>query len=140
MVLFLAGWLFDRPAFFWNPREDTAANMWTHSPMAGSSLEHKPIWVLTSGRTWAAAEQFSYDLKELHRATLVGETTGGATDTGVFKNIDEHFGIGLRESRVANPFSDPDWAGRGVQPDVRVAAEGALATAQEMALNQLARK
>jgi hypothetical protein len=140
MVLFLGGWLFDKPAYFWNPREDSAANMWTHSPMAGSALEHKPVWVLTSGRTWSAAEHFSYDLKELHRATLVGETTGGATDVGVFHRIDEHFGIGMRESRVANPYPDPDWAGRGVQPDVRVPADGALAMAEGMAQKQLARR
>jgi len=140
MVLFLAGWLFDKPAFFWNPRENSAANMWTHSPMAGSGLAHKPVWVLTSGRTWSAAEHFSYDLKEMHRATLVGETTGGATDVGVFHNIDEHFGIGMRESRVANPYPDPDWAGRGVQPDVRVPADDALEAAQARALQQLARR
>jgi len=140
MVLFLAGWLFEKPAFFWNPREDSAANMWTHSPMAGSSFAHKPVWVLTSGRTWSAAEHFSYDLKELHRATLVGETTGGAADVGVFHRIDEHFGIGMRESRVANPYPDPDWAGRGVQPDVRVPSDNALAAAQAQALQQLARR
>jgi len=36
-----------------------------------------PIFVLTSHRTFSAAEEFTYNLKHLNRATIVGETTGG---------------------------------------------------------------
>jgi hypothetical protein len=140
MVKFLAGWLFDRPVFLWNPREDSAANMWTHSPMAGSGLAGKPVWVLTSRRSYSAAEQFAYNLKMLHRATLVGETTAGATDAGVFHRIDDHFGMGLRESRVQNPYPAADWAVNGIEPDVRVTAEQALETAQKLAMSQLAQR
>ena len=140
MVMFLAGWLFDKPAFFYNPRENSAASMWTRSPMAGSDLAGKPLYILTSRRTWSAAEHFSYNLKMLHRATIVGETTGGATDVGVFHRIDDHFGIGIRESRVPNPYPAPDWAVNGVSPDVRVPAADALATAEKLAVQQLARR
>ncbi|HKF48826.1 MAG TPA: S41 family peptidase [Terracidiphilus sp.] len=140
MVMFLAGWLFDEPAFFWNPRENSAANIWTHSPMAGSGLAGKPVYILTSPRTWSAAEHFSYDLKMLHRATLVGETTGGATDVGVFHRIDDHFGIGLRESRVPNPYPVPDWAVHGVSPDVAVPASHALDSAEMLAVQRIARR
>jgi hypothetical protein len=140
MVKFLSGWLFDRPAFLWNPRENSAGNMWSHSPMAGSGLAGKPIWVLTSPRTYSAAEEFAYNLKMLHRATLVGETTAGATDVGVFHRIDDHFGIGLRESKVPNPYSSPDWAVHGVDPDIHVAADRALETVQRLAATDLARR
>ncbi len=140
MVKFLAGWLFDRPAFLWNPRESSAANMWTHSPMAGSGLASKPVWVLTSPQTYSAAEEFAYNLKMLRRATLVGETTAGATDVGVFHRIDDHFGIGLRESRVTNPYPATDWAVHGVEPNVRVAAAQALEAAERLAVTDLARR
>jgi hypothetical protein len=140
MVKFLAGWLFDRPAFLWNPRESSEANMWTNSPMAGSGLANKPVWVLTSPRTYSAAEEFAYNLKMLHRATLVGETTAGATDVGVFHGIDDHFGIGLRESHVTNPYSSPDWSVHGVEPDIHVSAAQALETAQRLAATDLARR
>jgi hypothetical protein len=139
MVMFLANWLFDRPAFFYNPREDSAARMWTNSPTAGSRLADKPVWVLTSSRTYSYAEHFSYNLKMLHRATLVGETTAGATDVGAFHRIDDHFGIGLRESKVPNPYPQPDWAVNGVQPDIRVPAAEALDTAEKLALTKLSR-
>lgn len=140
MVMFLAGWLFNKPAFFYSPRGNDARSMWTHSPMAGSGLANKPVWVLTSQRTYSAAEHFTYNLKMLHRATLVGETTGGATDVGVFHRIDDHFGIGIRESRVPNPYPSPDWAVNGVRPDIRVPSADALATAEKLAAQQLARR
>lgn len=140
MVMFLAGWLFDKPVFFYNPREDDAARMWTRSPMAGSGLAGKPVYVLTSSRTWSAAEHFSYDLKMLHRATIVGETTGGATDIGAFHRIDEHFGIAILQNRVRNPYPAPDWAVNGVQPDIRVPSADALSTAEKLAAQQLARR
>src|ERR1700756_962340 len=107
------------------------------SPMAGSQLAHKPVFVLTSSRTYSAAEHFSYNLKMLHRATLIGETTAGATDVGVFHRIDEHFGIGMRESKIANPYTAPDWAVNGVQPDVRIPAAQALEAAEDLASRQL---
>jgi hypothetical protein len=140
MVLFLAGWLFDKPAFFYNSREDSAAAMWTHSPMPGSQLANKPVYVLTSSRSVSAAEHFSYNLKMLHRATIIGETTAGASDTGIFHRIDDHFGLALRESRVPNPYPVPDWTLTGVQPDLRVPADQALNTAQNLARRQLARR
>ena len=98
------------------------------------------MYLLTSARTFSGAEQFSYDLKMLKRATLVGETTGGATDVGVFHRIDEHFGIGIRESRAINPYAEPDWAGIGVKPDVKVKAGDALGAAVNLAEAKLEKK
>lgn len=140
MVLFIAGWLFDQPAFFYTPRYDSAARMYTHSPMGGSALANKPVYILTSSRTWSAAEHFAWNLKMLHRATLVGETTAGATDAGVFHRIDDHFGVAMLESRVANPYPTPDWAVSGVRPDIPVPAAQALATAEKLAAEKLARQ
>jgi C-terminal processing protease CtpA/Prc len=108
--------------------------------MAGSQLASKPVYVLTSSRSVSAAEHFSYNLKMLHRATLIGETTAGATDVGIFHRIDDHFGIGLRESKVPNPYPVPDWAVNGVQPDIRVPADQALEAAKNLARQQVARR
>lgn len=75
MVVFLAGYLFDHPEYMFNARDPITVQTWTRSPVAGSLLVDKPVYILTSSRTYSAAEQFSYDLKMLKRATLVGETT-----------------------------------------------------------------
>jgi C-terminal processing protease CtpA/Prc len=69
----------------------------------------------------------------LHRATLIGETTRGGAHAGVFRRIDDHFGMGIPEQRAVNPYSDHDWEGVGVEPDVKVKAADALTTAIQLA-------
>ncbi len=137
MVMLIAAYLFDHPEYMYNPREDTTERSWTRSPVPRNRLADKPVYVLTSARTFSGAEHFSYNLKMLKRATLVGETTGGATDVGGFHRIDDHFGIGIREARAINPYSEPDWAVTGVEPDVKVKAADALETAVKLAESKL---
>jgi C-terminal processing protease CtpA/Prc len=76
----------------------------------------------------------------LKRATIVGETTGGAAHAGVFRRIDDHFGIGIPETRAINPFSKTDWAETGVEPDVKAKAADALETAMKLAASRLEAK
>lgn len=140
MVMLIAAYLFDHPEYMYNPRENTTEDCWTHSPVPGSRLAGKPVYLLTSARTFSGAEQFSYDLKMLKRAKLVGETTGGATDAGIFHRIDDHFGIGIRETRAVNPYPEPDWAGIGVEPDVKVRAADALEKAVKLLESKLPKK
>jgi Peptidase family S41 len=137
MVSFIAAYLFDHPVYLYSPRDAPSAESWTHSPVPGSLLADKPVYILTSSSTWSGAEQFSYDLKMLKRATLVGETTRGGAHAGVFHRIDDHFGMGIPESRPVNPYSDHDWEGVGVAPEVKVKAADALSTAQDLALRNL---
>ncbi len=133
MVMLIAAYVFERPEYMYSPREAPTEHMWTQSPVAGNRLGDKPVYVLTSGTTWSGAEQFSYDLKMLKRATLVGEKTRGGAHAGVFYRIDDHFGIGIPEVRAVNPFSKMDWEGVGVEPDVKVKAADALETAERLA-------
>src|SRR5437588_630428 len=140
MVSFLAAYLFDHPEYLYNPRENTTEESWTHSPVPGNKLADKPAYVLTSSRTFSGAEQFCYDLKMLKRATLVGETTGGGAHSGVWHRIDDHFGMGIPETKAINPYSKTDWAEIGVEPDVKVKAAYALEAAKELALAQLRKK
>src|SRR5262249_61451610 len=133
-------YLFDHPEYLYNPRENTTEQSWTHSPVPGNKLADKPVYVMTSGRTFSGAEQFCYDLKMLKRATLVGETTGGGAHSGVFHRIDDHFGIGIPEAKAINPFSESDWEGTGVEPHVKVKAADALETAKKLARSKLQKK
>ncbi len=140
MVAFMAAYLFDHPEYLYNPRENTTEESWTRSPVPGNRLADKPVFVLTSARTFSGAEQFSYDLKMLKRATLVGETTGGGAHSGVWHRIDDHFGMGIPETKAINPFSKTDWAEIGVEPDVKVKAADALEPAVKMAESRLQKK
>jgi hypothetical protein len=140
MVALMAAYLFDHPEYFYNPRENTTQESWTHSPVPGNKLADKPAYVLTSARTISGAEQFCYDLKMLKRVTLVGETTDGSAHSGVWHRIDDHFGMGIPETNPINPFSKTDWAVTGVEPDVKVKAADAPATAMKLAQSKLQKK
>jgi len=83
---------------------------------------------------------FSYDLKMLKRATLVGETTSGRSHMGMAHQIDDHFMIRVPGIRVINPISKTNWEGTGVEPDVKVKAADALETAKKLAQSKLQKK
>lgn len=135
MVATMAAPLFDHPVRWYNPREGDGSH-WL-SPAGESKLAHKPVYILTSALTLSAAEQFTYNLKMLGRATVVGDTTGGSAHVGIFHRIDDHFGIGIPETRIVNPYGVPDWEGTGIEPDVRVVPSNALAVAEKLARKQL---
>lgn len=140
MVSLIASYFFNHPEYMYGPRGAPTEESWTHSPVPGNKLADKPVFILTSGTTWSGAEQFSYDLKMLKRATLVGETTRGGAHAGVFHRINDHFGMGIPEEKPINPFGKADWEGVGVQPDVNVKATDALATAENLARGALQKK
>jgi C-terminal processing protease CtpA/Prc len=96
--------------------------------------------VLTSAQTFSGAEEFCYNLKNLKRATIVGETTGGGAHPVSGHRIDDHFMIGVPFAKAVNPISKTNWEGTGVEPDVKVAAGEALATAQKLAAEKPAAK
>jgi C-terminal processing protease CtpA/Prc len=129
MVNLLAAYLFDHPEYMYCPLENTTAESWTHSPVAGNRLANKPVYILTSSRTISAAEEFTYDLKMLKRATLVGETTAGGGHAANLHSIGENFYVGTIEVRAINPYAKNDWNDAGIEPDFKVKAPDALKAA-----------
>ena len=99
--------------------------------------ETKPVYILTSNRTFSAAEEFTYNLKHLKRATIVGETTGGGAHPGGVRRITDHFGIWLPTGRAINPITGTNWEGVGIAPDIAVDPLEALPAAHLDALKKL---
>lgn len=131
MVALVASYLFSRPQPWYNPRDPQPSML--PAPVPGGHLADKPIYILTSVLTISGAEQFSYNLKMLHRATLIGETTAGSAHAGVFHRVDDHYGVGIPEFRIVNPYASRDWEVVGVAPDIKVKAADALAAAEKLA-------
>jgi hypothetical protein len=131
MVAALAADLFDHPVLWYNPLATPNASML--SPAHDSKLASKPVYILTSSRTFSGAEHFTYNLKMLKRATVVGETTRGG-HVGTPYRIDDHFWMAVPEVRKPSPYGTLDWEGTGVEPDVKVDAAHALAVAEKLAL------
>ncbi len=136
-ALQIAGYLFDRPAYMYDPRPDSPVPARTASPVSGNKLVDKPVYVLTSSATQSAAEYFAYNVKMLKRATLVGETTAGRQHSGAFHRINDHFGMGIQEAvPPANPYPVKGWEVIGVEPDVKVSRTDALDAARKLADNR----
>ncbi len=93
----------------------------------------KPLYILTSHKTFSAAEAFAYDLQALKRAVIVGETTGGGAHPFEYRRIAPHFAVDLPEESSINPITGTNWEDDGVKPDVPVAADQALSRALELA-------
>lgn len=96
-----------------------------------------PIYVLTSSRTFSGAEEFTYNLKNLKRATVVGETTGGGAHPVRGERLTDRFVMGVPYMRAHNPITKKNWEGTGVEPDIKARAADALEVAREDAINVL---
>jgi len=109
---------------------------WTRKEVAGKRYLNKDVYVLTSKRTFSGAEEFTYNLKNLKRATIIGETTGGGAHPGGGFRITEHFGVFVPTGRAISPITKTNWEGTGVAPDISVPADQALLVARLMALKK----
>lgn len=120
---------------YFRPTGETT-QFWTLSYLPGRRMPDKDLYVLTSSATFSGGEEFTYDMKTQKRATIVGEVTGGGAHPGGGRRLQEHFIMFLPTGRPINPVTKTDWEGTGVEPDVKVPAERALATAYLMALEK----
>ena len=142
MVALISSYLFGPEPVHLNDlywRTDNSTRQWWTLPyVPGKRYAGKDVYVLTSKRTFSAAEEFTYNLKNLKRATIVGETTGGGAHPGGTRRVNDHFFVWVPSGLAINPISKTNWEGTGVKPDVEVPAEQALKTAHLAALKTVA--
>ena len=143
-VAFMSSYLFDERTHLnslYQREGDRTDQYWTQDWVPGKRFgQAKPVYVLTARRTFSGAEEFSYNLKNLKRATIVGETTGGGAHPGSMRRLADHFSMFVPDGRAISPITRTNWEGTGVEPDVKVPADDALRVAQLMALKALAAK
>lgn len=129
MVQLLTSYFFAEPthlnSFQWRG-EETITQFWTLPHVPGKKMVDVPLFVLTSARTFSAAEEFTYNLRNLERATIVGETTGGGAHPGGTHRVDGLLSVFIPGGRAINPISGTNWEGTGVEPHVAVPADKAL--------------
>jgi retinol-binding protein 3 len=136
MVAYISSYLFSTRTHLndlWTRHTGKTEEYWTRDDVPGRRFGgEKPIYVLTSARTFSGAEEFAYNLKSLKRATIIGETTGGGAHPVSGHAIGEHFMIGVPSARAVNPITRTNWEGTGVAPDMPVPAADALTTARKL--------
>jgi C-terminal processing protease CtpA/Prc len=138
-VRLICSYLFDSKPVHLNDlvsRDGKREEFWTLENVDGPRYLNKDVYVLTSKRTGSAAEEFSYNLKNLKRALIVGEPTwGGANPGGVYR-LNDHFGVFVPHMHAENPITRTNWEGTGVLPDVAVEPTEGLTLAYGMALKK----
>lgn len=142
MIQYLCSYFFDQPGpilintFYYRP-----ADIYTHSYtlpyVSGAKFINKPIYILTSGRTFSAAEEFTYDLKNMKRAIIVGETTGGGAHPIDEFVLNENIYAVIATGKAINPITKTNWEGVGVIPDISVERNKALDKAHSLALDSI---
>jgi len=144
MIQLMSSYFFDEPKHlnsFYIRKEDTTRQFWTQAYVEGPRMTDVDIYVLTSSRTFSAAEEFTYNLKNMERATIVGETTGGGAHPVTrrrFSNL--NVAMSLPFGLAINPITGTNWEGTGIEPHIKTSREQALDVAYREALKKLEEK
>jgi len=117
---------------------DTTENYWTLPYVPGAKAAGADLYILTSSRTFSGAEEFTYNMKNLKRATVIGETTGGGAHPTTTAIVQRDFILRVPYARAINPVSKTNWEGTGVTPDIAVPAAEAFDRAYALAIEKLA--
>jgi len=140
-VRHICSYLFDEKPVHLNSiyfrQGDRTEEFWTLKEIPGTRYLNKDVYVLVSKRTGSGAEEFAYNLKNLKRATIIGENTWGGANPGGVVRLNDHFGVFIPTGRAINPYTKTNWEGTGVDPDVRIDPTQALKLAHVQALEKM---
>jgi retinol-binding protein 3 len=131
-VTHLSTYLFAEPTHLvnrWARGMSNPTERWTLESVPGKQLAGIPVYVLTSKRTFSAAESFTFSLRVTGRAIVVGEPTGGGGHFGTGRSLPHGFQMFLPVGRTYDPRTDKGWEAEGIQPDIEVPYGDALETA-----------
>jgi len=109
-------------------------NMWSISDIGHRSFKGDyPLYILTSSFVTSAAEFFSYTLKHLNKAVIVGEKTMGVANLSQEISVNDWLKIKLPVAIPINPNTQSNWEAEGVRPDNATDANSALTLAHKLA-------
>jgi len=135
---FFSGYIFEKPVefgdIFVRERNETRKLM-TAAEVPGKRYGNKPVYVLMSGRTASGAEAFVAAMRRHKRATLIGETTMGATMPGGTVRVNEYFAIWISTGRATSGSAQNE--NKGIAPDITIPSADALNEAHRQALDLL---
>jgi hypothetical protein len=98
----------------------------------------KPLYVLTSGGTASAAEEFTGHIAGYKLGELIGENTAGAGFRNQFYPLPDGMVISISVGRAILASTGKSWEGVGFAPNTAVPVDNALDVAQAHALKRLA--
>lgn len=138
MVQYLCSYFFNQKlllnSLYWREGEgNSTQEFWTLDEVGGLNMHDTPLFIITSERTGSAAEEFSYNMQTQKRATLVGQTTGGAANPGGTRRINNNLSVFIPTGKAINPITKTNWEGVGVIPEEATSVEDTYNKALELA-------
>jgi retinol-binding protein 3 len=110
--------------------EKDTLHYYTSPDSVPGRLSEIPIYILTSYKTFSAAEALTYGLQSQGRATVVGEVTRGGAHTVKYRNLTGGFIGDIPFGVARNPITKTNWEKIGITPDVMVNENIALEAAE----------
>lgn len=121
----------------YNRRNESNKQYWTLPYVSGKKNPKAQLYIITSKKTFSAAEEFAYNLKHLNRAMVIGENTAGGAHSGGRIKATEKYYVWIPMGRSINPITNSNWEGVGVEPHIKVPEKDALIEAHIKALDSL---
>ncbi|MEH6537995.1 MAG: S41 family peptidase [Psychroserpens sp.] len=144
MMQLLSSYFFDETPVllsdFYERKTNTKTQLYTFANVDGNKSVNKPIYILTSKHTFSAAEAFTYTLKHLDRATVVGEVTKGGANRTKRINLNDDFTISVPYIKSIHPITKTNWEGKGVQPNIETSEKDAFVNAYIDAINKTVKR
>lgn len=135
MVQYLCSYFFEKEVHLnslYFREGDRTLDFWTID-VNGKKMPDVPLFVITSENTFSGAEEFSYNMQNQNRATLVGQTTRGGANPGRLIPLNNNIEAFVPNGRAINPVTRTNWEGVGVIPEVETTAEEAFDMAHDLA-------
>jgi hypothetical protein len=128
----------DRPlmTFYMGSRgTDTSATL---RSLRAPRMVGKPLYVLTSGGSASAAEEFIGHVAGYKLGEIIGENSAGAGFRNEFYPLPDGMVISISVGRAVLASTGKDWEGVGIKPTTQVSVDKALEVAEVHALRRLA--
>jgi len=119
-------------------RGDPASPLSSLASLPAGRMVGKPLYVLTSGMTASAAEEFTGHVDGFKLGEVIGETTAGAGYRNEFFPVAGGYVISVSVGRAVLASTGKDWEGVGIAPSAKIEQGKALDVAQAHALRRLA--
>lgn len=111
---------------FYERKTNTKTQLYSFENVNGKRSTNKPLYILTSKNTFSAAEAFTYTLKHLDKAIVIGEITKGGANRTKRINLNDEFTISLSYIQSIHPVTKTNWEGKGVEPNIKTTEKDAF--------------
>jgi hypothetical protein len=128
----------NKPLVTFYMRGESGETLKSLASLPAGRMVGKPLYVLTSGNSASAAEEFIGHIGGYKLGELIGETSAGAGFRNEFFPVAGGYVISVSVGRAVLASTGKDWEGVGIAPTTRTEVGKALEVAQVRALRRLA--